>query len=289
VGMGREAYDALPEARAIFDHADSVLGFNLSRLCFEGPADELTQTMNAQPAILVTSLAYLVANLDSGVINRRPLFLAGHSVGEYTAFVAAGALALDDALVLVRERGRLMEEAGRERPGTMAAIVGLTVNEVQEICHASGAEPCNFNARTQTVIGGTLEAVRAACDLARHRGGKGLSMNVAGAFHTSLLEPASLQFSRVLEDVAFRDPGIPVIGNVTAKALNEGDQCLSDLARQIAMPVRWHESIEQMRQAGVRTFIEIGPGRALTAMLKRDAPELKLVSLDGAAATASAS
>jgi len=114
-------------------------------------------------------------------------------------------------------------------------------------------------------------------------------MNVAGAFHTSLLEPASLQFAAVLADVAFRDPGIPVIGNVTAKAMNEGDQCLSDLARQIAMPVRWHESIEQMRQAGVRTFIEIGPGRALTAMLKRDAPELELVSLDGAAATASAS
>jgi [acyl-carrier-protein] S-malonyltransferase len=287
--MGREAYDAVPEARAIFDHADSLLGFNLSKLCFEGPADELTQTMNAQPAILVTSLAYLVANLHSGAISRRPAFLAGHSLGEYSALVAAGALAFRDALALVRERGRLMDGAGRERPGTMAAIVGLTGDKVRQICDASGAEPCNFNARTQTVIGGAPEAVRAACDLARERGGKGLSMNVAGAFHTSLMEPASLQFARVLEDVPFKDPTIQVIGNVTATTMNDADQCISDLGQQMARPVLWHDSIEHMRQAGVRTFIELGPGRALTAMIKRDAPELELVSLDGVAATASAS
>jgi [acyl-carrier-protein] S-malonyltransferase len=286
-GMGWEAYQISVASRAIFDAADLVLETGLSRLSFEGPEDELTRTINAQPAILTTSLAYLAAALESGAIEKRPAFLAGHSLGEYTALVAAGSLAFTDALRLVRERGRLMEEAGARDAGTMAAIVGLTQESVIEICRVSGAEACNFNARTQVVVGGTREAVERACALARGQGGRGLPMNVAGAFHTSLMEPATAEFHDILNGESIEDPALPVIGNVAATSMLSAAECRSDLQRQMSSPVLWHQSILHMRDGGVRKFAELGPGRALTTMLKRDAPELELISLDGAATTAS--
>ncbi len=288
-GMGLEAYRSSSAAHAVFETADEVLGAGLSRLCFEGPDSELTRTANAQPAILATSMALLATALESGALDRRPAFVAGHSLGEYTAMVAAGSLPFEDALRLVRWRGRLMEEAGAQNPGTMAAIVGLTEDQVTDICRLSGAQPCNFNARTQVVIGGTLNSVEAACALVKERGGRGLPMKVAGAFHTSLMELAAREFEAALEGVSPQDPAIPVMSNVAAKPMDSAAALTSDLARQMAMPVLWHQSIQYMMEAGVRTFVELGPGRALTAMLRRDAPELTLVSLDDGAVTASTS
>jgi len=289
MGMGSEAWQSSASAKAVFETADDVLGTSLSRLCFEGPEEELTRTVNAQPAILTTSLAIVAAALESRVLDKRPAFLAGHSLGEYTALVAAGALPFADAFQLVRERGRLMEQAGIENPGTMAAIVGLSEHSVREVCRLSGAELCNFNARTQTVIGGAPEAVETASQLAKERGGRGLPMKVAGAFHTSLMEPAARNFETALEGVVAQDSSIPVIGNVTAKPIETRADLISELERQMATPVLWYQSILYMIDSGVRRFIEAGPGQTLIAMLKRDFPDLTLISLDRSSVPAAAS
>jgi [acyl-carrier-protein] S-malonyltransferase len=285
-GMGLEVHASSKAGREVFEYADSILGEALSRICFEGPDADLTRTANAQPAILTTSVALLAAAIESGVIERRPRVLAGHSLGEYTALVIGGALSFPDALKLVRERGRLMEEAGQRTPGTMAAIVGLGEEEVREICQSSGAEPCNFNAATQIVVGGRPESVEQACIQAKERGGRGLPMNVAGAFHTSLMAEATTAFKEVLNGVQMLDPEVPVMSNVTAREMTNASECASDLAQQIRSPVLWHQSIRAMRASGVSKFTEIGPGKALISMLKRDAPGATFVSLDGPAVLA---
>ena len=286
VGMGMEAHRVSKAAREVFEYADSILGDDLSRICFEGPQLQLTRTANAQPAILTTSVALFAASIESGALDYQPAVLAGHSLGEYTALVVAGAISFADALRLVRERGQLMEEAGKRTPGTMAAIVGLGEGEVREICSASGAEPCNFNAATQIVVGGLPEAVHQACTLAKERGGRGLPMDVAGAFHTSLMTASAEAFKAVVDGVMVQDPVIPVMSNVTALKMTASSECVSDLARQIRSPVLWHQSITGMQQSGVDKFTEIGPGRALITMLKRDEPNATLVSLDGDAVLA---
>ena len=286
VGMGVAAYRASHAARAVFEYADSILGDALSRTCFEGPESELTRTANAQPAILTTSAALFAASVESGALDHRPAVLAGHSLGEYTALVVAGAILFEDALRLVRERGRLMEEAGQRTPGTMAAIVGLGEAEVREICSATGAEPCNFNAATQIVVGGPPEAVDRACALAKERGGRGLPMDVAGAFHTSLMASGADAFKAVLDGVPAQDPAIPVMSNVTALKMTAASDCMSDLAPQMRSPVLWRQSITGIQQSGVEKFTEIGPGRALITMLKRDAPDATFISLDGSAVLA---
>ena len=286
-GMGMEAYRASKAARETYAYADSILGEEVSRVCFEAPESELTRTANAQPAILTTSVALFAAAIENGALDQQPALLAGHSLGEYTALVVAGAISFEDALGLVRERGRLMEETGKQTPGTMAAIVGLGEAEVREICAACGAEPCNFNAATQIVVGGLPEAVERACALAKERGGRGLPMNVGGAFHTSLMTAAADEFRRILAGVTVQDPAIPVMSNVTARRMTVASECLSDLAEQIRSPVLWHQSITGMQKSGVEKFTEVGPGRALITMLKRDAPNATLVSLDGSAVLAS--
>ena len=286
VGMGRESHRALKTAREIFEYADSILGEDLSGVCFEGPESELTRTANAQPAILTTSVALFAASIESGALDHRPAVLAGHSLGEYTALVVASAISFEDALRLVRERGRLMEEAGKRTPGTMAAVVGLVEAEVQEICAASGAEPSNFNSATQIVVGGLPEAVERACALAKERGGRCLPMNVAGAFHTSLMTATAHEFKSVLDGVPAQDPEIPLMSNVTAREMTTASECIPDLAQQIRSPVLWRQSITGMQKSGVEKFTEIGPGRALITMLKRDAPNATLVSLDGPAVLA---
>jgi len=287
--MGLEACQSSPTARAVFQAADDILEADLNRLCFEGPEQELTRTVNAQPAILVTSLAIVAAALESGAIDKRPAFVAGHSLGEYTALVLAGSLQFKDCLRLVRERGRLMEEAGTRNPGTMAAIVGLTADQVGELCALSGAHECNFNARTQIVVGGTPDAVERACALAKERGGRGLPMKVAGAFHTPLMDAAASSFKIVLSEVVAEDPAIPTIANASAVPLQTGADVISELGSQMAVPVFWHQSVLHMVETGVTKFLELGPGRTLTTMLKRDFPELTLQSIDGDPIAASAS
>lgn len=283
VGMAKE-FVASPSMRALYEAADETLGQELTRLCLEGPEEELTRTQNAQPAILVTSLASVLQAVEEGRLERAPALLAGHSLGEYTALVCAGALAFEDALLLVRERGRCMEEAGRERPGTMAALVALKEETAIEICRASGAEICNYNLPSQFVVGGTAEAVQEACRLARERGGRGLPLSVSGAFHTSLMETAAARFSPALEATPLNHALIPVIGNVSARPLRKADELRAELREQVARPVLWHQSIRAMQEAGVGTFVEAAPGKVLTAILKRGHPEAEAVTLDRAEA-----
>jgi [acyl-carrier-protein] S-malonyltransferase len=264
----------------VFQRADEVLGFPLSKLCFEGPDEQLRDTANAQPAILTVSLAGLAAALESGALALRPAFLAGHSLGEFSALVAAGALTFEDAVSLVATRGRLMREASEQRPGTMAAIVGLNGEALEEVCQGSGVEPCNYNSPSQVVVGGTREAIDKAAGLAKERGGRALPMNVSGAFHTSLMAAAAAPFAEAVEACPIADPAIPVIGNTTAEPMTSAAAVREELRQQIVRPVLWHQSLMRMTAAGATTFLEAGPGRVLSGLIKRAGPGLRALSLD---------
>lgn len=280
VGAGRDLHDAFPLAREVFRRAEEALAFPLTRLCFDGPEDQLRDTANAQPAILTVSLACLAAALESGALRRQPAFVAGHSLGEFTALVAAGALDLEDALSLVATRGRLMRDASRRRPGTMAALMGLNGEALDEVCRGSGVEPCNYNSQSQVVIGGPVAAVEKAARLAKERGGRALPLNVSGAFHTSLMEPAAREFAAAVDACPIRDPSIAIVANATAEPLTTAAAIRQELRQQIIRPVLWHQSVLRMTSAGVTTFVEAGPGRALSGLVKRAGPGLTALSLD---------
>lgn len=274
VGMGLDLYRYYRSAREVFEEADAALRFPLSRLCFEGPEEELTKTHNVQPAILAVSVACLKAIQEAaGDLLPTPLFVAGHSLGEYTALVAAGALSLSDALVLVRERGRLMYEAGLKNPGGMLAIIGLGEDEVRAICLASGTEISNLNCPGQIVVSGSLEAVAQASKLARAKGARAsIPLKVSGAFHSALMEPVLAEFSEVVSAFEFQPPSIPVVSNVTARPLSGLDSIREELVRQLRNCIQWQRSVEYMVDQGVTTFYEIGPGRVLTGLIKRVNP-----------------
>jgi [acyl-carrier-protein] S-malonyltransferase len=282
VGMARDAFEHFESARLLFAIADEISGANLRELCFDGPEESLTDTANAQPAILAASLAYLAAAVESGKLRSRPSYFAGHSLGEYTALVAAGALTCRDAIALVCERGRIMAQAGRRVSGSMAAILGLDEERVLAICKTSGAEPANFNGPTQTVVGGSPTTVNRAMQLAKESGGKALPVRVSGAFHTSLMAQAAERFSDTIDSASVKDPEVPVIGNVRALPLTTAGEVLEELRQQIARPVQWSRSVEYMLGQGVRSFVEVGPGRVLAAMLKRQAPAIECLALDSA-------
>jgi len=269
VGMGRDLYEAYPEARAIFDQADEILGFPLSELCFEGPAEKLNDTINTQPAIFTMSVACLRALNPS--LSLDPLFVAGHSLGEYTALVAAEALTFADGLKLVRERGRLMKEAGKKNPGGMAAIIGLDARTVERICQeASGVQIANYNSPGQIVISGHREALEQAMGLARERGAKRvIPLAVSIAAHSPLMRPAAQEFRRAVEATSLRRARIPVVANVTAEPTTEPEEIREALVRQLTSPVRWVESVERMIEGGVDTFVEIGPKSVLTGLIRR--------------------
>ena len=285
VGSGRDLYEASPAARRVFQRADAALGFLLSELCFHGPENILRQTINAQPAIVAVSLACLEAAREAGLLARSAAFVAGHSLGEYSALVAAGALDIEDGLRLVRERGRLMQMASEERPGTMAAILGLDEETAAALCRETGAQVCNLNAPGQIVIGGTLAAVEASLDLARQRGARrAIPLNVSGAFHTNLMTPAVKGMARALERVALREPRVPVLANGSARPLTSARQVRDELLYQLDHPVQWQRSVEYMASAGVDTFIELGPGQVLTGLVSRIVPGARLINIDGVAA-----
>lgn len=286
VGMGRDLEATSETARAVFAAADAALGYSLSTVCFEGPEESLTETANTQPGILTASIAALAAAIDTGVIAQRPLLLAGHSLGEYSALVASGSLDFESAVRLVRERGRLMEEAGRASPGTLAAVVGLDEATVEAICRDSGAEVANYNAPTQTVVGGAPEAVERACVLARERGGRGLPVKVSGAFHTSLMQPAGDAFAAYLADADIGDAVIPLVANVSGERITTEAEVRLDLEQQVRRPVRWSQSIDVMAATGVTTLIEVGPGKVLTSQLKRSHPDLDVRALEEISETA---
>jgi len=282
-GMGLDLYNSYPSAKEVFDGADASLGFSLSRLCFEGPEEELTKTHNVQPAILVVSIACLNALEEATIANfPSPTFVAGHSLGEYTALVAAGALGLTDAVLLVRERGRLMYEAGLKNPGSMLAVIELDEETVKDISSHSGAEISNINCPGQIVISGAAQALAEADKLARIKGARALiPLRVSGAFHSALIEPVLAEFSRIVSNVRFQPPAIPVISNVTARPLTDVDSIKEELVKQLRNCIQWQGSVEYMMHNGVTTFYEVGPGRVLSGLLRRINSELQTFNISG--------
>ena len=273
-GMGRALHEGSAAARDVFETADRALGFPLSRLCFEGPAEILTSTDNAQPAIMTVSLACLAAALETGALTERPGAMAGHSLGEYTALVAAGALPFEEGIRLVRERGRLMLEAGQRTPGTLAAIIGLDLATIEAVCAETGAEVCNCNSAEQTVIGGPPNIVENAMAMALERGARRAApLVVSGAFHTSLMQPAADGLRPAIDNATIVDPVIPVIANGSAEPLTTAAAIRQELAFQVNHRVLWQSSVERLGRDGALSFIEIGPGKVLTGLVKRILPE----------------
>lgn len=300
VGMGRDLYETYPEARALFDEADGILGFSISRLCFEGPKEELDDTINTQPAILAMSVACFKVlgtrykeqgkgreNLEPGTLNLEPAFVAGHSMGEYTALVAAGALDFADGLKLVRERGRVMKEVGELNPGAMAAIIGLDVGMLEDICQeariqfpASSVQIANYNSPGQIVISGHKEALEQAMELAREQGAKRVvPLAVSIASHSPLMRPAAEAFADVVAQVDFHQPRMPVVANVTAAPITTVAEIKEELVKQLTSTVRWVESVQYMIAQGVTTFVEIGPKDVLTGLIRRIDKSVRTVNV----------
>jgi len=269
VGMGYTLYQSSRQAREVFEEADSALQIPLSRLCFEGPEEELRETINAQPAILTTSVACLRVAADFG-IPLEPALVAGHSLGEYTALVASNTIEFTDAVRLVRERGRLMQEAGKTKPGGMAAIIGLDEISLEAVCLETGAEIANFNCSGQIVISGTREALARSMDLAKARGAKRVvPLQVSGAFHSTLMQPTIEGMSLAISRIDLHLPEIPIVANSTAQPMTSADEVKEELIQQLCHCVQWQPSVEYMVEAGVSTFIEIGPGQVLTGLIRR--------------------
>lgn len=279
VGMGLALYDTYNSSRETFDRSDAALDFSLSQLCFRGPEEELTKTINVQPAILTTSIACLNAAQEAKVGLPFPDFLAGHSLGEYTALVAANVLDVHDAVHLVRERGRLMYEAGQRNPGGMLAIIGLDREAIEEICIHSKSEISNVNCPGQIVISGANEVLAEASKVARMKGARVISLKVSGAFHSALMEPVIAEFSDVISSFIFRPPTIPIIANVTAQPLTDVDSIKEELIKQLRCCIQWQESIQYMMQNNVTELYEIGPGKVLSGLIKRINPELKVFNI----------
>ena len=282
VGMGLELYQDYHLAREIIDKADDVLGFSLSSLCFDGPEDELTKTVNVQPAILTNSIACLKVAQQDGIGLCNPSFMAGHSLGEYTALVAAGSLEFSDALQLVRERGRLMYEVGQRSPGGMLAIIGSELKLVKEICLSSGCNISNENCPGQLVISGSLDALSKARILAKEKGIRHIiPLKVSGAFHSTLMEPILAEFKQLISNFTFSPPSCPIISNVTAQPIVEVTAIRDELVKQLYCCIRWQSSIEYMLNNGVNKFYEIGPGKILNGLIRRIDQQAQVFNISG--------
>jgi len=280
VGMGHNLCDNFNSAKAIFEQADEVLGFPLSRLCFEGPEDELRQTINAQPAILTVSYACLQATREVSDSLPVAAFVAGHSLGEYTALTAAGVIDFATAVYLTRQRGRLMYEAGIVRPGGMTAIIGSDEASLAEVCSLTDTRIANINCPGQLVISGAKENLPEAADLAKDRGASRIiPLQVSGAFHTPLMQPAVDGMSEIIATLDFQDPLVPIIGNTSAQPLTTAEQVKAELITQLCNCVQWQRSIEYMVDNGVSTFIEIGPGKVLTGLIKRISRDVNILNI----------
>lgn len=274
VGMGRDAFDASAEARAVFEAADESLGFPLSKLCFEGPEDELVRTENQQPAILTASMALLRA-LEAEV-DLDPAYVGGHSLGEYTALVAAGAIPFEAAVRTVAQRGRFMQEAVPQGEGAMAAIMGAPAEVVRDACEAAAAElgrvvtPANYNSSAQTVIAGHADAVALACEKARAAGAKrAVDLPVSAPFHCALMAPAAERLRPLLDALDCRKPRVPVMTNVEAAPNDDPARVPALLFEQVTAPVRFTEMIEGLVARGVSRFLEVGPGHVLSGLVAR--------------------
>lgn len=269
VGMGHDLYNSYNSAKVIFDKADEVLGVSLSRLCFEGPEEQLRLTINAQPALVTVSFACLQAIREG---NRLPVpsFVAGHSLGEYTALAAANVIDFATTVYLARERGRLMHEASLKKAGGMAAIIGMDEASLAKVCNETDTRIANFNCPGQLVISGATENLTKAVELAKTRGAsRAIPLAVSGAFHTPLMQPAEDGMSKIIATLDFQYPTVPIIANTTAKPLTTAKEVKAELIRQLCNSVQWQRSVEYMVNDGVTTFIEIGPGKVLSGLIKR--------------------
>lgn len=284
-GMGRDLAENFPESRAVFDEADSTLGFSISKLCFGGSEDELKLTENTQPAIFAVSVAALRALEKRGMA---PDFVAGHSLGEYSALVAAGALDFATGVKLLRKRGEFMQEAVPKGEGAMAAIMGLSPADVAEICKKAAdheiVSPANLNSSEQIVISGHAGAVKRAVEIASQWGAKrAVMLPVSAPFHCALMEPAQKKLEPELRAAAFSALRIPLITNVDAQAITSGEEARDALIRQVTMPVRWLESIRELIEQDVRIFVEVGPGKVLAGLLRQIDRSVRCFNVEDAA------
>jgi len=284
VGMGKELCDEFVIAKNTFEEANDALGFDLSALCFEGEQSELSLTANAQPALLTTSIACLRVLQSETSLN--PDFVAGHSLGEYTALVANGAFRLSDAVKVVRKRGEFMQEAVPVGVGAMAAVLGLDKETVEEICNQVSkngliASPANLNAPGQTVISGNREAIEQASILAKAQGAKRVvPLDVSAPFHCALMQPAANRLSGVLNEVNIAQMNSPVVANCTASITNDSSKVRELLISQVTSPVRWYESVEVLKNQGCNNFIEIGPKNVLAGLIKRTLSDVSVSNFE---------
>lgn len=291
VGMGKTFYDSDPAAKRRFEQADDVLGFKLSQIIFEGPEDELKKTYNTQPALLATSIAVLESVRELGI---EPAFVAGHSLGEYSALVAAGVMSFEDAVKTVRARGEFMEQAVPNGKGAMAAVLGAEREALAELCRRVTAEVgvvemANVNCPGQIVVSGTAEGVAAVAERGKEAGAKRVvPLEVSGPFHSSLMQPAADKLEKELAAAEFRDAAVPVIANVTARPVTSGEEFRRLLVRQVVSPVLWEDSVRYLIGEGVDTFVEIGSGTVLAGLIKKIDKTVKVVSVNSADAVSEA-
>ena len=268
--MGKNLYSASAAAREVFKEADDALGMKLSSTMFEGPAEVLTRTENAQPAIAAVSLATWKALEEVSGRPQVPDMAAGHSLGEYTALAVAGVLGISDVIRLVAQRGRFMQGACDDRPGGMAAIIGIDEVTAEEICRETGAYTSNINSPEQIIISGTHMELARAIDLAAARGArKAIPLSVAGAFHSGLMAPAQHELNELIESLEFNEPSVPIVGNVEAKALNTAADVKEELRLQLMSCVQWNRTMRFMLGSGIEHYVELGPGRVLGGLMKR--------------------
>lgn len=283
VGMAKDVFEEVPASRKVIETADETLGFSLSSIIFDGPDQELKQTYNTQPALLAASVAYLEAFREKGIT---PDYVAGHSLGEYSALVASGVLPLEEAVAIVRARGEYMELAIPGGQGAMAAVLGADREALSRLCSSiseegNPVELANINCPGQIVISGSAEGVAAASERVKEAGGKrAIPLEVSGPFHSSLMKEAAVRLAGKLKDVQLSAPAVPVVANVTALPVSDAEQIRGLLVEQVYSPVLWHDSVEWMIGQGVDTFVEIGPGSVLTGLIKKIDKSVKLININ---------
>jgi len=278
VGMGRDLRDAFPSVRALYEQADDILGFSIRKICFEGPEDELTRTLYAQPAIYVTSYAALTV-LSEKMPDLNPCLFAGLSLGEFSALTAAGSIAFPDALKLVRIRAEAMETAARNSPGTMASIMGMNPAQCEEVAEDAGCEVANLNAPDQIVLSGSFASIEKACRIAEERGAKrAMTLKVGGAFHSTLMEDARARLEEALTDTLIHEPRGLFIPNAKADFVSSPDEIRALLSAQLTRSVRWVETMARAASAGVTHFLEVGPGKVLKGLARKCQPGVEVIS-----------
>lgn len=281
VGMAKDLYDNFPQAKEIFDKANAILKFDIKKICFEGPREELAATNNSQPAILTASIAALRAFEASALYSQfTPKFSLGLSLGEYTALVAAGSISFEDALVLVRKRGEYMEEASRKNPGKMACVMGMDMKTVEELCKGFGCEIANLNCPGQIVVSGKTNNIELFSSLAKEKGAKRvLMLDVSGPFHSSLMASARDKLKDYIDKVQITPPKIPFISNVDAKIQTDPVRIKENLIAQVSSKTLWEESMRLVAQSGIKTFLEIGPGQVLKGLAKKIDPKIEVKNI----------